>query len=181
MTSTAYAAFSASHTGVIVHGRSIALAGDLRWFDRSGNPAGSIGTPAEYLDFELSPDERMVAVSRLDPKVMSADIYLLDLARNIPTKFTTDPMNDASALWSPDGGQVIFRSNRHGNSELYRKRSSGTEAEQSILDPGANLIASDWSLDGKSIVYTRTSTTGFDIWCGPWRATRNRGPPCTQP
>ncbi len=164
VTSTAYAAFSASHTGVIGHVRNIALPGDLRWFDRSGNAAGSVGTPGEYLDFELSPDERFVALSRVDPKLKSADVWLLDLARNVTTKFTTDPMTEASALWSPDGGRIVFRSNRHGNSELYLKRSSGTEAEQPVLDPGANLIASDWSLDGKSIVYTRTGTTGFDIW-----------------
>ncbi len=164
VTTTAYAAFSASQTGVIGHVRNIALPGDLRWFDRSGNAAGSVGTPGEYLDFELSPDERFVALSRVDPKLKSSDVWLLDLARNVPTKFTTDPTNEASALWSPDGGQIVFRSNRHGNSELYQKRSSGTEAEQPLLDPGANLIASDWSQDGKSIVYTRTGTTGFDIW-----------------
>ena len=38
-TGTGYSALSASHTGVIVHAKNIALAGELRWFDRSGNPA----------------------------------------------------------------------------------------------------------------------------------------------
>jgi hypothetical protein len=37
-----------------------------------------------------------------------------------------------------------------------------------MLDPEANLIGSDWSLDGKLIVYTKTSSTaGFDIWVWP--------------
>ncbi len=167
VTATGYAAFSASHT-VIVHARHIGLPGELRWFDRSGNHTGSVGTTAEYLDFELSPDERTVAVSPVDPKLKSADVWLLDLARNVPTKFTRDPQNDASALWSPDGGSIVFRSNRHGYSELYRRRSSGTEAELAILSKEANVVGSDWSLDGKSIVYTKTSSSsGFDIWVLP--------------
>lgn len=33
---------------------------------------------------------------------------------------------------------------------------------------GANLITTDWSLDGKWIVYTKTSSAaGFDIWVWP--------------
>jgi Tol biopolymer transport system component len=167
-TTTSYAAFSVSHNGVIVHAKNIGLLGELRWFDRSGSPAGSVGTLADYIDFELSPNERTVVVSRLDPKLKSADIYLLDLARNVFEPVTKDPRHDASALWSPDGTRIVFRSNRRGYTELYQKRPSGTEPEQIVLNAGTNVITSDWSLDGKSIVYTKTSLTGgFDIWVWP--------------
>ena len=99
---------------MIAHATQIGLPGELRWFDRSGHGGGSVGAPAEYLDFELSPDERTVAVSRVDPALHTADVWLLDPARNVSTRFTLDPQNDASALWSPDGGRIAFRSNRHG-------------------------------------------------------------------
>jgi Tol biopolymer transport system component len=142
--------------------------GQLRWFDRSGKAGESVGAPADYIDFELSPNERTVAVSRVDPESSSGDVWPIDLARNVSTRFTFDPENDASALWSPDGERVIFRSNRNGNTELFQKRASGTEPEQLILDAGANLIDSDWAPDGKSIVYTKTSSAaGFDIWVWP--------------
>ena len=167
-TTTAYAAFSASRTGVVAYATEIGLMGELRWFDRSGHGGASVGAPAEYLDFELSPDERTVAVSRVDPALHTADVWLLDPARSVSTRFTIDPQNDAAALWSPDGGRIAFRSNRHGNTELFLKRSSGTEAEQPLLDVGANLITSDWSRDGKWIFYTKTSSMGgFDIWVWP--------------
>ena len=36
------------------------------------------------------------------------------------------------------------------------------------MEAGANLISSDWSMDGKWIVFTRTAaTTGFDIYVMP--------------
>jgi serine/threonine protein kinase len=167
-TTTGYATFSASHTGVIAYARPIGVLGELRWFDRAGIPAATVGTAAEYLDFEIAPNEQAVAVSRVDPQVHTADVWQLDLARNVSTRFTVDAKNDASALWSPDGSTVVFRSNRSGSSDLYQKRSSGTEAEKELLDAGSNLITSDWSADGKWIVFTRTaSTTGFDIWVWP--------------
>jgi serine/threonine protein kinase/Tol biopolymer transport system component len=174
-TTTAYAAFSGSRAGVVAHASPIALPGQLQWFDRSGRALGVVGTPVEYLDFELASDERTLAVSRVDPGVRTADVWLIDLSRNVTTRFTTDPSNDASALWSPDGSRVVFRSNRNGNTEIYEKRSSGTEPERAILDPGTNLISSDWSADGKWIAFTKTSqTTGFDIWTWP---TSGNAPP----
>jgi serine/threonine protein kinase len=165
-TTVGYAAFSASHTGVIVHAGQIGLVGELRWFDRSGQPAESVGSPAEYLDFELSPDERTIAVSRVDPKLKAADIWLIDPGRSVQEQVTRDPTNDASPIWSPDGGRIVFRSNRTGNTALYHKRSSGTEAEHLVLDTGGNVTGSDWSFDGKTIVYTATASAsgGFEIW-----------------
>jgi serine/threonine protein kinase len=172
MTTTGYATFSASQTGVIAYARPIGIQGQLRWFDRSGTPGGSVGTVGEYLDFEISPDDRLVAASRVDPQVSTADVWLFDLARNVPTRFTVDAKNDASAAWSPDGATVVFRSNRRGTTDLYQKRASGTEAEKPMVEAGANLISSDWSADGKWIVFTRTaSTTGFDIYVWPTSGT----------
>jgi Tol biopolymer transport system component len=168
MTTTGYATFSASQTGVLAYARPIGIQGELRWFDRSGTPAGTVGTAGEYLDFEISPDERSVAASRVDPQISTADVWLFDLARNVPTRFTVDSKNDASAMWSPDGSTVVFRTNRRGMTDLFQKRASGTEPEKALVEANANLISSDWSADGKWIVYTRTaSTTGFDIFVWP--------------
>jgi serine/threonine protein kinase len=173
-TTTAYAAFSASPTS-LAHAKPIGLAGELRWFDRSGKTLGVAGAVADYVDFELSPDDRTVAATRAEAKGTSADIWLLDLNRNVPTRLTVDPQLDASAVWSPDGGTIVFRSNRLGLTDLFRKRSSGTEPEQRMptnLDPRPGqlpiTVPSDWSRDGKVLILTNTaSTTGFDIWSVP--------------
>jgi serine/threonine protein kinase len=168
-TTTAYGAFSASQTGVLVHAAPIELPGELRWFDRTGAAVGLAAPAAEYIDFELSPDEGAVAMSRVEPEVNTADIWVLDLARKISTRFTNDPLQEASVLWSPDGRVLVFRSNRQGTTAMYERRSGGTEAEQQILKAGTNLIPSHWSADAKFIVYTNTNsiTAGFDIWVWP--------------
>ena len=105
-------------------------------------------------------------MSRVEPEANTADIWVLDLVRKIPTRVTNDPLNDASALWSADGRFLVYRSNRNGTTDLFRKPSSGTEAEQNLLAPRTNVIGSHWSRDGKFIVYTN-ATARFDIWSWP--------------
>lgn len=174
-TTTGYAAFSASGTGSLIHASHIGAPGRLRWYDRSGNAGAWVTEPGEYLDFELSPDERTVAISRVsDPGLTAADLWLIDLERQLPTRFTVDRENEASVLWSPDGRDVVFRSNRQGFTQLYRKRSSGIDTERPILNAGNNVITSDWSRDGSLIVFTATTSTGFEIWV--WRTNTDEKP-----
>src|SRR6266498_4581451 len=78
----------------------------LAWFDRGGKQLAAIGTPAADTGLRLSPDEKRLAVSRLDLQAGSADIWLIDLARNNPSRFTFDPANEGSPTWSPDGSTL---------------------------------------------------------------------------
>jgi dipeptidyl aminopeptidase/acylaminoacyl peptidase len=173
-TTTAYAAISVSQNGVLAYARRIELTGQLQWFDRRGGSLGTVGPVAEHLDFELSPDETSLAMSRVDASMNTSDIWVFDLARGIDTRLTTDRSNDASPLWSPDGSTVIFRANRRGTTDLYRKRAGGGGDEERLLAPGSNLITSHWSADGRYLLYTSTNpnnvTAGFDIWAWPMAA-----------
>lgn len=60
--------------------------GRLTWFDRDGKPGESIeaAPDAEYLNQAISPDGAFVASNRIDPQTGNWDIWLLDLARNVP-------------------------------------------------------------------------------------------------
>ena len=42
------------------------------------------------------------------------DVVIYDLPRDIPTRFTFDPASDSYPVWSPDGEQVVFASEREG-------------------------------------------------------------------
>lgn len=110
-TTVGYPSFSASANGILVFASHISVPGQLQWFRRDGVPQELVGTPGEYLDIALSPDQKTLAFSRIDdPGLASADLWLLDLARNVPTRFTTHPLNEASALWSRDGREIVLAS-----------------------------------------------------------------------
>jgi serine/threonine protein kinase len=166
-TSTAYSAFSVSPSGQLVYASRLDLNGQLRWFDRAGRELGAIAGTSEYLDFELSPNDAAIAVSRVDEIGGNADVWTIDVARGVSTRLTTDATNDASAVWSPDGNAIVFRSNRRGNSDAFLKRAGGAGPEEHYFGEGTNLIITDWSRDGRWIVFTSTRATGFEVRAWP--------------
>ncbi len=173
--SSGYAAFSASRTGVLAYHSGDVLSGRLSWFDRSGTSLGSLEPPADYIDFRLSPDEKRVAAARVDPQTNRPDIWILDLSRGTDSRFTTGPLIEANANWSPDGERILFRSNNNnGANEFVIKPASGGQeeiifglAEQQAV-PETNIpVPSDWSADGRFVVF---STVARDLWALPMGA-----------
>jgi Tol biopolymer transport system component len=162
------AAFSVSdrvlayRTGIGVRGFPM----QLNWFDRSGKVIGTVGERADYSDVQLSPDGTRVAVSEQDPGT-GRDIWIFDLARGIPTRFTSDPADEFSSVWSPDGSQIIFSSRRRGHFDLYQKASSGAGATQDVLVDDRDKWPMSWSSDGRFIVYT-TGTVSAGVLPSVW-------------
>jgi Tol biopolymer transport system component len=150
-------AFSVSQTGVLVYQ---AGSGDIRsqliWFDRTGKQMATLGDQADHGGVELSPDGARAAVSILDPARRTRDLWLYDVARGLRTRFTFDPAEEGSAVWSPDGSRIGFNSARKGTLALYVKAASGAGNEEPLLDDALNLIPTSWSSDGRSVLYFNT-------------------------
>jgi Tol biopolymer transport system component len=71
-------------------------------------------------------------------------------------------------VWSPDGSRIVFGSSRDGAWSLYQKSSSGAGSEEAILKSSERKYPSDWSLDGRFILYTETNpNTLWDLWVIP--------------
>jgi eukaryotic-like serine/threonine-protein kinase len=171
-------AVSASRTGTIAYAGTIFQNGRLVWLDRGGNPLGSTDTPeGDYTDFRLSPDEKRLAVSLVDPKTNSIEIWLTDLARNSTSRFASGGLVTAAALWSPDGTQLMFRSNRTGIVEFYQRSAAGGGTDRLVLGgealraaqtPSINVVPTDWSPDGRNIIFHVPSpASGSDLWLLP--------------
>ena len=110
-----YALFSAAENGSLAYRAGGAVEEtQLTWFDRSGRMAGTAGPPGRYRNPRLSLDRTRVAVEFLRDADRNRDIWLLDLARGVLSRFTFDPRNDVMPIWSPDGGRVAFGSDREG-------------------------------------------------------------------
>jgi len=132
------------------------VTGQLTWFDSTGASLGSVAQSpgVQYLNPVLSPDERRVAVNVMDQTTGTWDVWVVDLDSQIPLRLTTDPASDTDAVWSPDGSAIAFASNRGGAHGLYRKQLSGNGAEELLLATPAEAHPTDWSDDGRFLIYT---------------------------
>jgi Tol biopolymer transport system component len=76
---------------------------------------------------------------------------------------------DRNPVWSPDGRQIVFQSNRSGVQNLYIKRSTdGVTAETMLLQTDQDKVPSDWSRDGRFVLYhSRDPQTDQDLWVLP--------------
>ena len=124
--STAYGSFSVSTTGVLAYTGALSIQSELRWVDRSGRTGELVSPEGDYVDFRLSPDQSRVAYARVDPQMQAPDVWILDLTRVTSTRITSERLVDAGPIWSPNGEQIVFRSNRSSTIgvELYVTSSS---------------------------------------------------------
>jgi dipeptidyl aminopeptidase/acylaminoacyl peptidase len=161
-------AVSVSASGVIAYRTGNAAERQLRWMDRSGKTVGAVGAvdSNNLSSVELSPDGRRVAVDRF--VLGNFDVWTLDSDRM--TRFTFDAGADTYPIWSPDGRQIIFDSNRLGRiRNLYQKPSSGGGTEELLTDaPMGDKTAHDVSPDGRFLLFGHNDPmTTFDIWVLP--------------
>jgi hypothetical protein len=171
---TAYmGAVSTSRTGTIAYADTIRQSGRLTWIDRKGNPLATTGPPdGDYIDFRLSPDEQRLAVSLVDSRTNVVEIWLTDLARSSTARISSGGLVTNSAFWSPDGTRLMFRSNRNGIVEFFEKSTAGGGEDRLVLPgaemPSLNLIPTDWSPDGRNIVFSApVSGSANDLWLWP--------------
>src|SRR5205823_5774542 len=151
------AEYSVSESGLLVYNSTgVFDESQLTWVDRAGKRLTTLGEPYSLqLSLQLSPDERQVVVDRGDA-MGNGDIWIIELARGIFSRFTFDPGVDGYPVWSPDGARIAFSSNRMGNYDLYVKASSGAGSEELLLKTEQAKFPTDWSADGRFLLYSQT-------------------------
>jgi Tol biopolymer transport system component len=164
-----YAGFSLSEHGELAYQTTAAVPrSTLAWFNRSGKQLEPSGSLQDTEEPSLSSDGTRVAVTRW--MGASRDIWLVDQTRG-NSRVTTDPSGDLMPIWSPDGNTIVFASNRDGPSDLYRTASSGAGQPELLVKSSAVKHPSDWSLDGRVIVYeSNDPKTSWDLWTLPVRS-----------
>jgi len=161
------AVFSVSQNGMLVYQASSIQSGfQLEWFDRLGKSLGKIAEPAVYSAVAISPDGKKLAFDV--NRSQNMDIWIYDIARGLPIRFTFDPFADQYPVWSPDGSHIVFSSDRRGYLDLYQKTTSGAGVEEILLQSLDQKFPLDWSTDGKFIAYAAYESKGMgDLWILP--------------
>jgi hypothetical protein len=151
------AAFDVGDSGVMAY-RIGGASGtsEIAWFDRMGKPLGPAGEPGLFGllgQIALSPDEKRIALARVDAKTQTYDIWVLELSSNILTRLTLDPANENDPAWSPDGRAVAFNSNRTGKNDFYQRTLGGSSDTLIFESPDSPKYVDDWSRDGRFLLY----------------------------
>jgi eukaryotic-like serine/threonine-protein kinase len=176
----ARASMSVSATGMLAYWRGGGLAiSRLTWLDRTGKSLGVVGEASTYANLSLSPDERRVAVAMTTGSPPNRDIWILDLARaDTATRLTFNPGQDADPIWSPDGSQIVFNSNRSGAWNTgYQRAADGGSDDVPVVTMGRLFDSPDWSHDGRFIVFTGAGKDDTnDLWTVALQGDRKPSP-----
>jgi Tol biopolymer transport system component len=170
---------SASDSGAIAipAPRGGSSLGVLTWFNRQGQVVGTIPTgdaAAENLNAQVSPtNDSLVAVNRQDLQTGAWHIWLIDTSRNnAATRLTSDVATDVDPVWSPDGANILYTSDRNGTPAFYRQAIHGGSPER-LLDVSTldDPMASDWSTNG-SVLFQQLQRSVWTFRFGEQPATR---------
>ncbi len=158
-------AHTASLTGTLAYrGIGRGTERQLTWFDRAGKPLATLGDPDRTENFmpRLSPDGQYVVMARSVNG--NGDLWLIETARGVLRRITFDPVYEGFPAWSPDGAQLLFNSYLKGKTDLYVMSVTGAAAGTLLLETPAGKNPSDWSPDGRFILYSDLAGT---VWAMP--------------
>jgi serine/threonine protein kinase/Tol biopolymer transport system component len=162
------AAFSVSENGVLAYRTGGALGGQGVWMDLASKEMtefGEIpGLASTNPHFSLAPDEKRVAIDMTT--VQGRDLWLLDLARGTPSRFSLGLLSPGM-VWSPDGNSLTFVARRAGVTGLYQKLSNGAGQDELLLS-ATDVEPADRSQDGRFLLYQKNDPkTKWDLWVLP--------------
>ncbi len=136
--------------------------GNSRMFtmDRDGDNSEPLGDPLMTIGLEISPGGDHVALAFPDRQRGTFDIWILEIARNLQTRFTFATETELGPVWSPDGKWLAYSSDASGRQNVYRKPVFGTGSAERVFESANDCYVSDWSRDGATICYTEIDSSG---------------------
>lgn len=163
---TGQAEFSASRTAdqpvIAFHGGP--WESRIQRYGRSGETLGPLTEPAAFDQLRISPDGTRAVVDVLDPANGGRDLWLYDLRTTASRRLTLHPADEQDPVWSPDGREILYRSDENGPPDLYVRSADGSGTPRRVLSGGAVFTPEDWSADGRGVYQVASRSTGLDQW-----------------
>ncbi|HXW91684.1 MAG TPA: protein kinase [Terriglobales bacterium] len=128
----------------------------------SGTPNVLSPSPRIFDEPVVSPDGQNLAIT---VRAANDDIWLLNRARGVLTRFTFAGGDNQTAIWSGDGSHVIYsRSNRTRN--LFWRPVNGA-AEERLTSGDTTQFPDSTTPDGKLLAFTQWTGANADIYVLP--------------
>lgn len=115
-----------------------------------------------WLSVDVSPDGRTVVFDFL------GDLYTVPLEGGEATRITEGLAFDYQPRYSPDGGKILFVSDRSGGENLWTLDVATGDTAQITKGNGNTWMSPDWTPDGQYVVASKgTSRLGVhQLWMG---------------
>ena len=108
---------------------------------------GYAATPLWMRDLQISPDGTEIVFC------YKGDIYKVPAKGGTATQLTTQDSYECTPIWSPDGKQIAFASDRNGNFDLFVMPANGGTAQR-LTTHSSNELPSAFTPDGKYILFS---------------------------
>ena len=121
-------------------------------------------------NFRLAPDQERIAFNRDAQDGAGADIWVLDTVGRAIHHHLDRGFVDSDPVWSPDGRSVRYGVPVIPVQSIFtsRVRPAQTQEELFVKIDTANALPTDWSRDGRFVVYQASAShTGWDLWIAP--------------
>jgi Tol biopolymer transport system component len=112
----------------------------------------------------VSADGRWLLRQRIDALRGDPDIWSEHLALRTKTRITTEPDDDALAVWSQSGKDVAYVSGQFGALKLRVAAADGTGSHRNLSCPAPVCRLTDWTRDGRFLVANVQNKKDTDVW-----------------
>jgi Tol biopolymer transport system component len=169
-----YTHFAATSDGTLVYVPAAESApSHLTWFDRGGRRLGTVGDPAVYRQFAISPDGQRALVERWGVRGTTGGSALGVLDLNRGTFVQANDLHsaqpgfggDLDSVWAPDGVRFAFTGIVDEEFDLFATRLNATEPPSRLARLPGMQWAEQWSADGRFFLYAQTdSADSTSLW-----------------
>ncbi|MEM7315740.1 MAG: hypothetical protein AAF497_21590 [Planctomycetota bacterium] len=132
------------HRNLIVFSRAIVKIGTLFAL---AFPVSANGNSHWFRHAAISPDGDSIAFSH------QGDLFVVATEGGLARALTTNDSWDGHPVWSRDGKQIAFASERHGNLDVFLMPAEGGKANR-LTHHSSHDIPSDFSVAGDAVLFS---------------------------
>jgi len=147
------ASFSVSDAGNLIYQTLSGNSIKLTLVNEKGYKKEDVFTKDVRNTARFSPDGSKILYDGFDSDYKNFDIWAYDIRRGITTRLTFTADIDQWPVWSNDGKNIAYVSNRGKNWNIYIKKTDGTGSDSLVYQTLQFAAPIDWSGNGRYVAF----------------------------